>query len=162
MKFVLLSPELNFLYDSTKIRAQLTTGIVEILEQHQFLLGKINNELIEYETFIDTKVEKRYFVVKDAVLIVNNPPIEKEISEIKKETYVYVTAKRGFEITPSFSSETINKEYEQKNLLLENELQRLKDTSSEKLVSTKTLLLESDLEFLKKVLSLSKSINFKS
>jgi hypothetical protein len=172
MKFILLSPETSFTSSNCgKVKANLTTGIVEILDQHQVLIGRIVNQLVEYESVIqgENKLEKRYFAIKNAIFIVNTPENDSSNLELNKETLITVAAESGIEIGPNFSYDTYAKEYETKSLQLETELQRLKDiktkedpsfVGTDKLSSQKSLRLSSDLEFLKVLPLLAKSLKF--
>jgi F0F1-type ATP synthase epsilon subunit len=58
MQFSLATPEDNkkVLSNATKVKIHLTTGIVEILDKHQDLLGKIGIDLLEVEKNEDSKV----------------------------------------------------------------------------------------------------------
>jgi F0F1-type ATP synthase epsilon subunit len=173
MKFILLSPEISFTTSNCeKVRANLTTGVVEILNQHQVLIGRITNQLVEYEAVSQTenKSEKRYFAIKNAIFIVNTPESDSNTQDSNLETSITIAAERGLEITSSFSADFYVKEYEVKTIELENELQRLKDiklkedsnfiVNNENLFSQKSIRLSSDLEFLKTLPALAKGVKF--
>ena len=51
MLFLLATPEYNNVQaNTTKVRVHLRSGVAEIFEQHQDLMGKVENNLIEIET----------------------------------------------------------------------------------------------------------------
>ena len=73
MLFLLATPEYNNVQsNTTKVRVHLRSGIAEIFEQHQDLMGKIDNNIVEIETNFENKLEKIWFVLQDAVFIVSN------------------------------------------------------------------------------------------
>ncbi len=68
MLFFLATPEYNQVQsNTTKIKVHLSTGIAEILEQHQDLMGKIDNDIVEIETNFDNKLEKSKYLVQKAL-----------------------------------------------------------------------------------------------
>ena len=158
MQFSLATPEDNkkVLSNATKVKIHLTTGIVEILDKHQDLLGKIGIDLLEVEKNEDNKVEKLKFILQDGLVIVSNKGLNVET----QETGVYIFAKRVLELNSSLSIDEFSKKVEQKYTKLEVEKQALADAinnngSIEK-IKTKVFLLEDELLFDKKVLSLIK------
>ena len=51
MLFLLATPEYNNVQsNTTKVRVHLRSGIAEIFEQHQDLMGKVDNNIVEIET----------------------------------------------------------------------------------------------------------------
>ena len=114
MLFFLATPEYNNIQsNTTKVKVHLRNGVAEILDQHQDLMGKVENNLLEIETNFENKLEKLLFILQDAVFIVSNKGLDTNIES--KGTGVYVYAKRVREITSSTSVEEISKQYDQKN-----------------------------------------------
>ena len=121
MQFLLATPEYNNVQsNTTKVRVHLRSGVAEILEQHQDLMGKVDNNIVEIETNFENKIEKLWFVLQDAVFIVSN-----EQKEEAGETGVYIYAKRVQEISKDLTLETITKQYEEKVEAFELEKQQL-------------------------------------
>ncbi len=161
MLFLLATPEYNNVQsNTTKVKVHLRNGVAEIYEQHQDLMGKVENNIVEIETNFENKIEKLLFVLQDAVFVVSNKGLEEKSEQ--KGTGVYIYAKRAREITSNLSFEEVSKQYEIKKLELEKEIAKLteKQSESEKslnsVVSSKVLLLEEDVEFFKKVLQIVK------
>ena len=127
MLFLLATPEYNNVQsNTTKVRVHLRSGIAEIFEQHQDLMGKIDNNIVEIETNFENKLEKIWFVLQDAVFIVSNQKDKNSAFE-SEGTGVYVYAKRVKEINSSVSMEELSKQYEDKLTLFEAEKQSLVD-----------------------------------
>ena len=127
MLFLLATPEYNNVQsNTTKVRVHLRSGIAEIFEQHQDLMGKIDNNIVEIETNFENKLEKIWFVLQDAVFIVSNQKDTDSAFE-SEGTGVYVYAKRVKEINSSVSIEELSKQYEEKVNLFEKEKQSLVD-----------------------------------
>lgn len=158
MQFSLATPEDNkkILSNATRVKVHLTTGIVEILDKHQDLLGKVSIDVLEVESNDDNKSEKSKFILQEGLVIVSNKGLTVETAQ----TGVYVYAKRIVEWTTSLSIEEFSKKVEQKTAKLEIEKIMLTDATSNGLVvnqiKTKVLLLEDELEFDKKVLAFIK------
>lgn len=160
MQFSLATPEDNkkVLSNATKVKISLTTGIVEILDKHQDLLGKISIDLVEVEKTDDNKVEKNKFIVQDGLVIVSNKGLN---NENQSETGVYIFGKRILELNSTLSIDEFSKKVEQKSTKLETDKQALTVSIAENSVNsdklkTKIFLLEDELAFDKKVLSLIK------
>ena len=145
MLFLLATPEYNNVQsNTTKVRVHLRSGIAEIFEQHQDLMGKVDNNIVEIETNFENKIEKTSFVLQDAVFIVSNQQEGKE----EEGTGVYVYAKRVREITPSLSLEAF-----------ETEKQKLESDNIDPLdqnLNAKLFVLKDEVDFLKKVVSVVK------
>jgi len=158
MLFLLATPEYNNVQsNTTKVRVHLRNGVAEIFEQHQDLMGKVDNNIIEIETNFENRLEKVLFVLQDAVFIVSNQGLDATAET--KGTGVYVYAKRVKEITPTISLEEISKQYEQKNSDLEAENQKLNATDpSDKAINAKIFVLKDELDFLKKVITVVKEL----
>ena len=77
MLFLLATPEYNNIQsNTTKVRVHLRNGVAEIFDQHQDLMGKIDNNILEVETNFENKVEKLLFVLQDGVFIVSNQGLD--------------------------------------------------------------------------------------
>jgi F0F1-type ATP synthase epsilon subunit len=155
MQFLLATPEYNNVQsNTTKVRVHLRSGVAEILEQHQDLMGKVDNNIVEVETNFENKIEKLWFVLQDAVFIVSN-----EQKEEAGETGVYIYAKRVQEISKDLTLETITKQYEEKVEAFELEKQQLAEQNIDPLnqsLNAKLFVLKEDVNFLKKVVSVVK------
>jgi F0F1-type ATP synthase epsilon subunit len=165
MLFLLSTPEYNKVQsNTTKVKVHLKNGIAEILDQHQDLMGTVENNLVEIESIFENKVEKFLFILQDAVFIVSTKGLEKKSES--KGTGVYVYARRVREINQSTSVDDIVKQYEQKKNELENEKakdDKIKDSkSSSLLVNSRIFLLEEEVEFLKRASIIIKDFKSKS
>lgn len=163
MQFSLATPEDNkkVLSNATKVKAHLTTGIVEILDKHQDLLGKVSIDLLEVESNEDNKSEKSKYILQDGLVIVSNKGLNVQTAQ----TGVYVFAKRIVELTTSLSIEEFSKKVDQKSAKLDNDKQALIDAKNSGMnidkLKTKLFLLEDELEFDKKVLTFIKESKIK-
>ena len=157
MLFLLNTPEYtNVQSNTTKVKVHLKNGIAEILDQHQDLMGRVENNIVEIETNFENKIETNFFVVQDAVFIVSTKGLDKKLD---KKTSVYVYAKNVKEINSRLAIDEITKQYEKKVELLEKETVKLNQKVDEKLemsIKSKIFMLNQDAEFLKKVLNLAK------
>jgi hypothetical protein len=157
MLFLLNTPEYtNVQSNTTKVKVHLKNGVAEILDQHQDLMGRVENNIVEIETNFENKTEKNLFVLQDAVFIVSTKGLDKKLD---KKTSVYVYAKNVKEINSRLAVDEITKQYEKKLSLLETETLKLSAQNSEKLessIKSKIFMLNEDAEFLKKVLALAK------
>lgn len=158
MQFSLATPEdtKKNLSNATRVKVHLTTGIVEILDKHQDLLGKVSMDILEVESNNDNKSEKSKFILQEGLVIVSTKGLDIETAQ----TGVYVYAKRILELTTSLSMEEFSKKVEQKSAKLELEKLLLADVTPSGIntntLKTKVLLLEDELAFDKKVLALIK------
>jgi hypothetical protein len=158
MQFLLATPEYNNLQsNTTKVRVHLRNGVAEVFDQHQDLMGKVDNNIIEIETNFENRIEKILFVLQDAVFIVSNQGLDIN-SENNKGTGVYVYAKRAKEITPNISLEEISKQYEQKQAFFEAESIKLAADGVDQVVNSKLFVLKDEVEFLKKVVTVVKEL----
>jgi hypothetical protein len=160
MLFLLATPEYsNLQSNTTKVKVHLRSGVAEIFEQHQDLMGKVENNIIEIETNFENKFEKSLFILQDAVFVVSNQGLDTTAET--KGTGVYVYAKKVKEINSSISVDEVTKQYEQKIVELELENQKLATADgNEKVINSKIFLLKDEVEFLKKVVTIVK--DFKS
>ena len=157
MLFLLATPEYNNIQsNTTKVKVHLRSGVAEILDQHQDLMGKVENNLLEIETNFENKLEKLLFVLQDAVFIVSNKGLETNVET--KGTGVYVYAKRVREINSSTSIDEINKQYDLKNSELEKEVAKIETESNSAKVNSKIFLLKEEVEFLKKAVTIIRGL----
>eukprot|EP01039_Chlorochromonas_danica_P012071 gene12071-13711_t len=157
MLFLLATSEYNNVQlNTTKVRVHLRNGIAEIFNQHQDLMGKVENNLVEIETNFENKIERFSFILQDAVFIVSNPGLEGTLDY--KGTGVYVYAKKVREVNSNLSIDEINKQYDQKKIQLDAELEKVDETSENKALNSKILLLKEDLEFLRRSLIIIKEL----
>jgi len=157
MQFLLATPEYNNLQsNTTKVRVHLRNGVAEVFDQHQDLMGKVDNNIIEIETNFENRIEKILFVLQDAVFIVSNQGLDTNVDN--KGTGVYVYAKRAKEITPNISLEEISKQYEQKQAFFEAESLKLAADGVDQVVNSKLFVLKDEVEFLKKVVTVVKEL----
>ena len=158
MLFLLATPEYNNIQsNATKVRVHLRNGVAEIFDQHQDLMGKIDNNIVEIETNFENKVEKLLFVLQDAVFIVSNQGLDANSDE--KGTGIYVYAKKVKEITSNVSIEDVAKEYEDKKISLELENQKLEtDEETDKAINSKIFVLKDEVKFLEKVVTVVKDL----
>ena len=158
MLFLLATPEYNNVQsNTTKVRVHLRSGIAEIFEQHQDLMGKFDNNIIE--TNFENKLEKIWFVLQDAVFIVSNQKGSSESAFESEGTGVYVYAKRVREINSKVSMDELTAQYDTKVSLFEAEKQKLADQNievSDQINNSKLMIIQEELDFLKKVMSVVK------
>jgi len=158
MQFSLATPEdsKKVLSSVSKVKAHLTTGIVEILDKHQDLLGKISINIVEIESNEENKNEKLKFILQDALIIVSTKGLTTEPTTA--QTGVYIFAKRALELQANISIDELSKKVEQKSLKLETQKQVLSEATGKSIekIKTQLLLLEDELEFDKKVLAFIK------
>ena len=63
MEFILLTPERNYqILNVLKVKGYLKHGIVEVFDKHQFLMGLIENNLIEMNA-LNRKVLKEMIIL---------------------------------------------------------------------------------------------------
>jgi F0F1-type ATP synthase epsilon subunit len=157
MLFLLATSEYNNVQlNTTKVRVHLRNGVAEIFNQHQDLMGKVENNLVEIETNFENKIEKFSFILQDAVFIVSNQGLEGTLDY--KGTGVYVYAKKVREVTSNLSIDEISKQYEQKKAELDTQIEKLSETQENKALNSKILLLKEDVEFLRRSLTIIKDI----
>lgn len=151
MQFLLATSDYNNSQsNTTKVKVHLKNGVAEIFDQHQDLMGRVDNNIVEIETNFENRIEKSLFVVQDAVFIVSSQGLN--VKAENKGTSVYVYAKRVKEIPPNISLEEISKQYEKKKLDVEVETQKLTgDPKSDRVINSRVFNLKDEVEFLKKV-----------
>jgi hypothetical protein len=151
MQFFLTSPDYNKKQTNvTKVRVSLRTGIAEILENHQNLMGKVENNVVEIETNFEGRVEKFLFVLQEGVFIVSNDGLDPNAPENQEsgETVVYLYSSRAIEVNSSTPVETLMKEEEQKRETVEKELSTVREGKNSKI-----LLVQADILFLEKAIT---------
>jgi hypothetical protein len=167
MLFLLSTPEYNKVQSNiTKVKVHLRNGIAEILDQHQDLMGKIENNLLEIETNFENKVEKLVYILQDGVFVVSTKGLDKGLDKNPeiKGTGVYVYARRVREVTQNTSIPELVNLYEQKNTELQKEIEKLESLQDEKskkeglVLNTKTLLLKEEVEFLRRSINILKNL----
>jgi hypothetical protein len=158
MLFLLATPEYtNVQSNTTKVRVHLRNGVAEVFDQHEDLMGKVENNLLEVETNFENKIEKLLFILQDAVFIVSNKGLESNPET--KGTGIYVYAKRVREINSTTSLDDIAKQYDLKYAELENataKAEQEKDTSIK--TNSKIFLLKEEVEFLQRTLVIVKDL----
>jgi len=168
MLFFLSSPEYkNWQNNVLKVNVHLTSGIAQVLENHQDLLGKIENNFVEIENNFENKIEKLKFILQDGVFIVSNKGLDSE------GMTVYIYAKRAYEINSSFSSTMIISEWEKSKQLLQIEQLKLANYKADaalkglkteeidkraKRFDTAINTIEKDILFFETTLALTKSL----
>lgn len=158
MLFLLATPEYNNIQSNiTKVRVHLRNGVAEIFDQHQDLMGKIDNNILEVETNFENKIQKLLFVLQDAVFIVSNQGLD--VNTDNKGTGIYVYAKKVKEITSGVSIDEVSKEYQEKKTSLDLENQKLgTDEETDKAINSKIFVLKDEVEFLEKVVNVVKDL----
>lgn len=160
MLFLLATPEYtNVQSNTTKVKVHLRNGIAEVFDQHQDLMGRIDNNLVEIETNFENRLEKILFVLQDAVFVVSNKGLDPNADV--KGTSIYVYAKRAKEIGSSVSLEDLSKQYQQKQTELENETLKLTApgvSPTDFAINSKIFMLKEEALFLKKVVQIVKEL----
>jgi len=148
--------------NTTKVKVHLRNGITEILDQHQDLMGKVENNLVEIETNFENKLEKFSYILQDAVFIVSNKGLDKNSQE--KGMGVYVYARRVREVNQNASVEELTKQYEKRKEELEKELEKVESLGEEAskktllALNSKILLLKDEVEFLRRAVIILKEL----
>lgn len=145
--------------DVLRVKAQLTNGTTEVLDQHQDLLGKICNNIIEIETSLENKLEKIYFVAQEAIFGVSTKRLDKK--QESRTTSVYVYATEMLEINSNTSIEDLRAQFDLKTTELEIETQKAKGESfdlSRNIMNAKLVGLKNEIEFLGVALKLAKDL----
>jgi hypothetical protein len=162
MLVVLSTPEYNKIqFNTNKVRVHLRTGIVEILNNHLDLLGKIDNDLVEIESNFENKLEKNLYILQSGVFIVSNKGLDPE-SPNHGTTTLYIYAKNIRELNSSLSIDELSKQYETKKAELDREIKRLTDLnlldSKNIVLNTQLSLLKDDTEFLARTIVKAKEV----
>nr|AYO28659.1 ATP synthase CF1 epsilon subunit [Neotessella volvocina] len=150
MQFSLIGSEFNYgQLNASKVKVYLRTGCVEILEQHQDLLGKIENDVIEIESNNENQKEIKRFILQEAVFVVST--IKPEVNGSKTAVSVYSTGVK--ELNNELNLDAVIKEYEEKKGLLEalTDLRKAEENKTKQQSMDSTiLLLKSEVEFLRR------------
>lgn len=159
MEFILLTPERNFqIFNVSKVKGHLKNGIVEVFDKHQFLMGLIENNLVEIETIGENNF-KNYFVLQDAIFIVSETNLEN--LKTKTATTVYAYAKTFFEIKKNTSLEELSRKYEDKRKELDQEILKLNIEENGQinyLLNAKALLLKEEVEFFRNIIKICEKV----
>jgi len=158
MLFLLATPEYtNVQSNTTKVRVYLRNGVAEVFDQHEDLMGKVENNLLEVETNFENKIEKLLFILQDAVFIVSNKGLE--ANPESKGTGIYVYAKRVREINSSTSIDEIAKQYDQKYGELEKATKKAEEEKDNSVkTNSRIFLLKEEVEFLQRTLVILKDL----
>jgi len=164
MFFFLATPEYdNIQSNITKVRVHLNTGIAEIFDQHQDLMGRVENDIVEVEALNENRLEKFTFVLQDGIFVVSTKGLDPKDS---RGTGVYIYARQAKVLNSDFSLEEITKKYEQKSAELEIQNQKYNEAGATsvlgKSIAPKVLLLESEVKYFERVISIAKSLKTKA
>lgn len=156
MLFFLATPEYNNIQsNTTKVKVHLKNGVAEIFDQHQDLMGRVENDIVE----IEVNAEKTLFILQDAVFVVSTKGLDKTAEF--KGTSVYIYARRAQEIKSTVSLDEIAKQYDQKNTEIERVSKLLAEETSDSgktRLNSKLALLKDELGFFKKVALMVKQL----
>ena len=140
----------------TKVRIFLRTGIVEILEQHQNLIGQIANDIVEVETTFEGVISKELYVIRNGVLVVTNQfaPVGDNFEFGKTSVFIYSddVTKVQDSLTPFIVQSLVES---RKKLDEELVAEALKEVKQMKSAFIKTL--ESEIAYLEKILKAIKN-----
>lgn len=147
MMFIIDAPGFAYVQkNATKITGNLTSGSVQILTQHQELIGTICSNLVEIETDNENEVKKIVFFVKNSTFVVTT---------IRNETTVFVRAEDILQISGENVINEINEMLEQQRkeiIIARQNYGVLSTPQNYELI----ILLESKGEFLKAALIAAK------
>lgn len=163
MEFILLTPERNFqILNVSRVKGHLKNGIVEVFDKHQFLMGLIENNLIEIEAIGENEL-KKFFVLQDGIFIVSETNLGD--LKLKTPTTVYAYAKTFFEIKKNTSIEELSINYQEKKEALDQEILKLSAGKNEQinyLLNAKTLLLKEEVEFFRNIIKIYEKVKSSS
>ena len=154
--FLSTSEYSNVQNNTTRVKVHLTGGIAEILDQHQDLMGRIDNNIIEIETFFENRLEKLLFVLQDAVFVVSNKGLGADRE--KNKTAVYVYAKRAKEISSNLTIDEVSKQYEKVTKKLEFFKEKQEKDSENRILKSRILLIQEEVDFLTKTMLVMKNL----
>jgi hypothetical protein len=154
--FLSTSEYSNVQNNTTRVKVHLTGGIAEILDQHQDLMGRIDNNIIEIETFFENRLEKLLFVLQDAVFVVSNKGLGADRE--KNKTAVYVYAKRAKEISSNLTIDEVSKQYEKVTKKLEFFKEKQEKDSENRILKSRILLIQEEADFLTKTMLVMKNL----
>jgi hypothetical protein len=154
MEFKLITAEsTHTIFNVTKVKGYLKNGVVDILENHEYLMGLIHNNLVEIESseeLLTQKNRKDFFTLQNGIFIVARADSQNGIK--KRETTICVYAKDSYK--------NILSQYEQKKQLLTLELGRENQNSSilNLMVKSSILRLKEEVEFLRSASIFAKTL----
>jgi archaellum component FlaC len=154
--FLSTSEYSNVQNNTTRVKVHLTGGIAEILDQHQDLMGRIDNNIIEIDTFFENRLEKLLFVLQDAVFVVSNKGLGADRE--KNKTAVYVYAKRAKEISSNLTIDEVSKQYEKVTKKLEFFKEKQEKDSENRILKSRILLIQEEADFLTKTMLVMKNL----
>lgn len=156
MLFFLSTPEFNNTQSNTQnVKVHLRNGIAQIFDQHQDLMGLVDNNIVE----VETASEKTMFVVQDAVFVVSTKGLDQKAEVTGTSVYIY--ARRAKEIKSTVSLDELAKLTEQKNSevdALTKVVNEETDPSGRTRLTSKLALIKDEVAFLKKVSTLVKEV----
>lgn len=109
----------------TKVTASLRTGIIEVLEGHIDMMGRIDDDTLVSESMVEGRMVRKEFLIRKGVLVVSNGGLS---SDAPKGTYVLVHSKEMVELTGSRNEKTIDElaqKLNKKNLELDKLLEKM-------------------------------------
>lgn len=146
----------NIQQNTTKVNVHLRGGIAQVLDQHQDLMGLVEDDIVEVETFFENRVEKLSFAVQNGVFIISNKGLGADRE--KNKTAVYVYAKRVQELNAKLSVEATLKEYEKVSKEVEILRKKLALDDKNSALKAETLLAEDDAKFLLRLMAIIKKL----
>jgi F0F1-type ATP synthase epsilon subunit len=88
----------------TKVTASLRTGVIEVLEGHIDMMGRIDDDILVSESTVEGRVVRKEFLIRKGVLVISNGGLS---SDAPKGTYVLVHSKEMVELTGTRNEKTI-------------------------------------------------------
>lgn len=80
----------------TKVTANLRNGVIEVLEGHIDMMGRIEDDILISESLVEGRIVRKEFLVRKGVLVISNGGLS---SDVPKGTYVLVHSKEMVELT---------------------------------------------------------------
>lgn len=155
--FVLNAPGFSYVeMMATKVTGYLTTGVVQILDQHQDLIGTVASNLLEIQGNEENETDKVIFFVKNSTFIV---------CSIKKQTNVFLSGEEVQCVNAENSIQEISQLLQEKEKELAIAFANLNDKTSninEFVASPKkdvVILLQAKVQFLKQALLKAKEFS---
>lgn len=170
MYFTLSAPEVNKMLKNTLcVKVFLRNGAAQIYPEHQDLIGKVENNLIEVQASnLDNKIEKFRYFLKDAVLLVSSKSLgSKDRNQTLDEKMgVSIYATKAYELNSELSKEKAAKLWEEKKAVYEKELEKyqseiktnqdLNAKQGFQPVSARLMTLSDDVDFFKRLFDIVK------
>ncbi len=148
--------------DVIRVLTQVSSGLIEIYNGHQDLIGSIVSGFLEVRFTKDNKIENKYFAVRDGVIVVTNGNIVGSQGDEYDQTRINVFASKLKEIGTDFPVAKMQKELDkkiEKSQKLEEEINQIMDKNPEKStqkLEDKLMLLFEEIDFLKSCIDLHK------